>query len=64
MRTSHITEKSTQVHAIITNPTRKKKQHYPKLTDSTINKNTKPCHRCYGAHKQEQCPFKGDDCLM
>ena len=63
MGTSHITEKSTQVHAIATTPTRKKKQPHPKLTDSTTNRNTKPCYRCSGAHKQEQCPFKGAECF-
>ena len=52
MRILHITLKSTQVHAIATTPTRKKKQPHPKLTDSTTNRNTKPCYRCAGAHKQ------------
>ena len=48
MGTSQITGKSTQVHAIATTPTRKKKQPHPKL----INRNTKPFYRCSGAHKQ------------
>ena len=63
MGTSHITGKSTQVHAIATTPTRKKKQPHQKCTDSTTNRNTKPCYRCSGAHKQEQCPFKGAECF-
>ena len=63
MGTSHITGKSTQVHAIATTPTRKKKQPHQKFTDSTTNRNTKPCYRCSGAHKQEQCPFKGAECF-
>ena len=61
--TSHITVKSTQVHAIATTPTRKKKQPHPKLTDSTTNRNTKPCYMCSGAHKPEQCSFKGAACF-
>ena len=63
MGTSHITVKSTQVHAKATTPTRKKKQPHPKLADSTTNRNTKPCYGCSGAHKQEQCPFKGAECF-
>ena len=61
--TLHITGKSTQVHAIANTPTRKKKQTYQKLTDRTTNRNTKPCYMCSGAHKQEQCPFKGAECF-
>ena len=62
MGTSHNTVKSTQVHAIATTSARKKKQPYPILTDITTNMKTKPCYRCYGACKQEQCPFKGAEC--
>ena len=63
MGTSHITGKSTQVHALATTPTRKKKQPHQKFTDSTTNRNTKPCYRCSGTHTQEQCPFKGAECF-
>ena len=63
MGNSHITGKSTPVHAIATTPTRKKKQPHPKFNDSTTNRITKPCYRCSGAHKQEQFPFKGAECF-
>ena len=63
MGTSHITDKSTRIHAIATTHTRKKKQSYLKFTDSTTNRNTEHCYRCSGAHKQEQCPFKGAECF-
>ena len=53
MGTSHISEKFAQVYAIATTPTRKKKQPYTKLTNSTPNSNTKSCYRYSGAHKQE-----------
>ena len=61
--TSHITAKSTQVHAITTTPTRKNKQPHPKVTYSTTIRNTKPCYRGSGTHKQGPCPFKGAECF-
>ena len=63
MGTSYINGKSTQVHAIATMPALKKKQTHPKLTDSAAHRNTKSCYRCSGAHKQDQCPFKGEECF-